>query len=140
MGYEVNTEGFRPPTASIEAVVKWPKPETIQDLRRFIDMINYFRACTSHAAETKAPQTNFFRNAKKKEMSKIPWNDEVLEAFQWTKNSLVVATRTIFLSSTASLMLKHFEHMIEGCEFVVRTDHKPLVSLLAQRPEKSSPR
>ena len=35
--------------------------------------------------------------------------------------------------------LKHFEHMLEGREFIVRTDHKPLVKAL-ERPEKASPR
>ena len=36
--------------------------------------------------------------------------------------------------------LKHFEHLLEGKEFKVRTDHKPLVKVLKQRPEKASPR
>ena len=36
--------------------------------------------------------------------------------------------------------LKHFDHELEGRQFVVKTDHKPLVRALAQRPEKASPR
>ena len=36
--------------------------------------------------------------------------------------------------------LKHFQHMLEGRQFVVKTVHKPLVKALSQRPEKASPR
>ena len=36
--------------------------------------------------------------------------------------------------------LKHFEHRLEGREFIVRMDHQPLVKALEQRPEKASPR
>ena len=37
-------------------------------------------------------------------------------------------------------LLKHFEHELEGRQFVVKTDHKPLIRALEQRPEKASPR
>ena len=36
--------------------------------------------------------------------------------------------------------LKHFQHVLEGRQFVVKTNHKPLVKALSQRPEKASPR
>ena len=36
--------------------------------------------------------------------------------------------------------LKFFEHILEGRQFVIQTDHKPLVNALEQRPEKASPR
>lgn len=36
--------------------------------------------------------------------------------------------------------IKHFKHIVEGREFVVKTDHKPLIYAFRQRPEKASPR
>lgn len=36
--------------------------------------------------------------------------------------------------------LKHFEHILECREFVIKTDHKPLIYAFAQKPEKASPR
>ena len=36
--------------------------------------------------------------------------------------------------------LKFFSHILEGHQFVIQMDHKPLVRALLQRPEKASPR
>lgn len=36
--------------------------------------------------------------------------------------------------------IKHFQHMIEGRECIVNTDHKPLTFAFRQKPEKASPR
>mgnify|MGYP004574948059 CR=1 FL=1 len=38
------------------------------------------------------------------------------------------------------MSIKHFEHTLEGREFTILTDHKPLVYSFSQRSEKSSPR
>lgn len=38
------------------------------------------------------------------------------------------------------LAIKHFRHLVEGREFSVHTDHKPLVFAFRQKPEKCSPR
>ncbi|GBM41814.1 Transposon Ty3-G Gag-Pol polyprotein [Araneus ventricosus] len=36
--------------------------------------------------------------------------------------------------------IRHFRHMLEGCQFIIFTDHKPLVYAFRQKPEKASPR
>ena len=38
------------------------------------------------------------------------------------------------------LSVKHFKHMLEGREFVILTDHKPLTFAFKQKNEKASPR
>lgn len=38
------------------------------------------------------------------------------------------------------LAVKHFLHMVEGREFTIYTDHKPLTFAYQQKPEKCSPR
>ncbi|GBM67980.1 Transposon Tf2-8 polyprotein [Araneus ventricosus] len=36
--------------------------------------------------------------------------------------------------------IRHFRHMLEGRQFIIFTDHKPLVYAFRQKPEKASPR
>ena len=38
------------------------------------------------------------------------------------------------------LTVKHFRYFVEGCEFSVLTDHKPLTYALSGRPDRYSPR
>ena len=39
----------------------------------------------------------------------------------------------------AYLSVKHFRHMLEGRNFVIFTDHKPLIFAFSQKPEKCTP-
>lgn len=36
--------------------------------------------------------------------------------------------------------VKYFRHMLEARHFVIKTDHKPLIYAISQKPEKASPR
>lgn len=36
--------------------------------------------------------------------------------------------------------VKHFEHLLEGRDFTIQTDHKPLIFAFVQKAEKASPR
>ena len=38
------------------------------------------------------------------------------------------------------LAIKHFRHFIEGCNFHILTDHKPLTHALSSKPDNHSPR
>lgn len=38
------------------------------------------------------------------------------------------------------MAIKHFRHMVEGREFAIYTDHKPITFAFCQKPEKCSPR
>ena len=38
------------------------------------------------------------------------------------------------------LAIRHFRHFLEGCQFHVLTDHKPLTFALQARPDRHSPR
>ena len=38
------------------------------------------------------------------------------------------------------LSIKHFRHFVEGCDFHIRTDHKPLTFAMGTRPDRQSPR
>lgn len=105
LGFTVDAHGYRPPQKKVDAIVNFPKPKTIHDLRRFIGMLNYYRRCLPKAAETQAPLNDFLKDGKKKDKRKVPWTEETLVAFQNCKDSIVNATKATFLNPTAPLAL-----------------------------------
>lgn len=88
LGYAVSTEGVKPPEEKIEAIKTYPKPKTIEDLRRFLGMINFYRENIPKAALMQAPLNNFLHNAKKRDKTVIEWNDEATKAFEACKASI----------------------------------------------------
>lgn len=192
LGYTVDEYGYLPPQKKVQAIVDFAKPKTISDLRRFVGMLNYYRCCIPHAAETQAPLCALFKDSKKKDKRPVPWTAETLKAFEDCKNSIVTAAKATFLNPDAPLALtcdasnislgasleqfednkwkplgffsrklspaetrystydrellaifaalKFFKHLVEGREFVIKTDHKPITFALHQVASKASDR
>lgn len=88
LGFEVSTEGIRPLPEKVQAIVDYPRPETIQDLRRFLGMANFYRAHIPDAAKQQAELNKFLHNSKKRDKTKIQWTEESIAAFDQCKQSL----------------------------------------------------
>lgn len=105
LGYKVTRQGFSPPEAKVQAIVDFPKPETVTELRRFLGMLNYYRRCRPHAAHAQATLNDFTKDSKKNDKRKILWTPESEAAFNHCKDKIATAARVSFLSSTAPLAL-----------------------------------
>ena len=105
LGYSVNENGYHPPEDRVEAIATFSKPETIADLRRFLGLLNYYRLCIPNAAHTQAPLTDLLKGAKKSSKKKIVWTPNTEQALQASKDSLISATKTSFLSPAGPLTL-----------------------------------
>lgn len=88
LGYQVSSEGIEPPLEKVNAITSYPKPETIADLRRFLGMVNFYRDSIPNAARIQAPLNAFLHNSKKRDKTKIEWNNEALQAFELCKASI----------------------------------------------------
>lgn len=88
LGYEVNKDGIQPPKEKVAAIVDYPKPQTIDELRRFLGMINFYRENIKNAAILQAPLCKYLHNARKKDKTPISWNDEATLAFDACKDSI----------------------------------------------------
>lgn len=88
LGYRVTSEGIRPLEDKVKAVSEYPKPETVEQLRRFLGMVNFYRSHVAGAADHQARLNEFLHNSKKKDKTKIPWNAEAEAAFEQCKVSL----------------------------------------------------
>lgn len=50
LGYTISKHGIKPTEQKVEAILNFPKPKTVSDLRRFLGMANFYRLCLKHAA------------------------------------------------------------------------------------------
>lgn len=67
LGYTVNEKGIRPTASKVEAILNFPKPKTIIDLRRFLGMVNFYhRNIPQAAATTSTPEFLSYQLKKKR--------------------------------------------------------------------------
>ena len=76
LGYTINSEGSKPTLEKVQAILKFPKPRTIVELRRFLGLVNFDRRNLPHAAETQAPLNQFLHDTRKNDKREITWSLE----------------------------------------------------------------
>lgn len=192
LGTIITSKGIRPLPEKVEAIRNFPNPTTIQELRQFLGMINFYRRWLPNAAQEMLPLTNLLQNVKSKS-AKIDWNQELEDAFKKIKQLLADSTELIYPDPNDKLALavdasskaiggvihqvtqhgivrpisffsrklstteqnystydrellamysgvQQFRHFLEGREFTIYTDQKPLMYAFKQKHEKASPR
>ena len=73
--------GYTLSPTKIEAIVKFPKPQTVEQMRRFVGMMNFYRESIPKAAHSQMHLNKFFTSAKKKDKTPINWDAEAERAF-----------------------------------------------------------
>ncbi|GFV78501.1 hypothetical protein TNCV_3478161 [Trichonephila clavipes] len=66
LGFQVCSSGIKPLEDRVEAILKFPKPATITQLRRFLGMLNYYRRFIRQAAHILAPLVKFLKGIRNK--------------------------------------------------------------------------
>ncbi|KAG6457967.1 hypothetical protein O3G_MSEX010581 [Manduca sexta] len=105
LGYHVSKDGMKPLEEQVKVISDFPRPKTVEELRRFLGMINFYRRHLPKAAEIQAKLNVFLHNSKKKDKSRIPWTDESIKAFEQCKQSLKRAVTLEFPSADAPISL-----------------------------------
>lgn len=104
LGYVVNENGIKPSPEKVDAIINFPKPKNIEELRRFLGMFNYYRSSIPFAAKLQSPLNDFQKgNPKKKEV--LAWSEEQTKAFEKLKKALSNATLLCHPSPDAELYL-----------------------------------
>ncbi|XP_023245119.1 uncharacterized protein LOC111642839 [Copidosoma floridanum] len=88
LGYVINSDGSKPSVDSVQAVLNFPKPRTVVQLRRFLGMVNTYRRGIPHAAKTQAPLNDYIRGSVKNDKREIAWTPEADAAFEKAKEDL----------------------------------------------------
>ncbi|KAG8187072.1 hypothetical protein JTE90_016170 [Oedothorax gibbosus] len=141
LGYRITAQGTQPMEDKVSAIVNFPKPSTVQEMRRFLAMNNFYRRFISRAAETQAPLFQFLKGAKKNDKRQIIWTEEAEKAFQQCKNDL--ATQPILAhpssSATISLAVDASDSAIGGVLEQI-AHHAAPVRYPSQQPSPLKPR
>ena len=88
LGHIVSNKGIETDPKKIEAIVNWPSPRTVHEVRKFLGFTNYYRKFVYKYAQIARPLNKLIsgENAKKKH-KKFEWGDEQEQAFQKLKEA-----------------------------------------------------
>lgn len=92
LGYKVSADGISPPTDRIQAISSYKKPKDVQELRRFLGMINFYRDCLPKQAELQHELNKYLQNTKKNDKTPIEWTEKSNNAFEKCRQSILNAT------------------------------------------------
>lgn len=88
LGYEVSEKGISPLPDKVKAIDSYPKPETVEQLRRFLGMLNFYRNHIPNAASVQGTLDKYLHGATKRDKSRIEWTEEANRAFEKCKENL----------------------------------------------------
>ena len=103
LGYEVSEQGIHASPEKVKAVVNWPKPQTVHDVRSFLGLASYYRRFIHGFSQISGPMTELTRSS-----AQWRWEKAREESFLALK---------IALATAPVLRLPDFDH-----QFVVTTD------------------
>ncbi|GBO27271.1 Transposon Ty3-I Gag-Pol polyprotein [Araneus ventricosus] len=105
LGHKIDKYGITPLPEKVEAISNFPRPKTVQDLRRFLGMLNFFRRFLPQAAQKQLPLQKMLGKCKKRDKTPLNWTDESDQAFQNCINDLKEATHLAHPNSNAAIIL-----------------------------------
>lgn len=105
LGHIVSEKGIQPDPAKIDIVQKYPQPKTVDEVKRFIAFINYYRKFVPNFAEKASPLNRLCRK-------NIPfeWDEHCQKSFETLKQCII------------SPPILQYPDFSENSEFVVQTD------------------
>lgn len=103
IGHVIRRDGVTPDPSKIEAVMKFPTPKNVKDLKSFLGLAGYYRRFIKNFAKIAKPLNSLF-----KEGTEFKWEQKQEEAFTTLKH---------ILTSDSLLQYPDFSK-----EFVLTTD------------------
>ncbi|XP_060809920.1 uncharacterized protein LOC132904015 [Amyelois transitella] len=105
VGFRVSPQGIRPLDDKVKAIIEYPKPKNVNELRRFLGMVNFYRKHIPHAVKSQTLLSGYLHNAKKNDKTPIVWTQEAESAFCECKLQLENAVMLSHPSTDATLAL-----------------------------------
>ena len=120
MGHVITSEGLRTDPEKVKAVTEYPRPQNLEELRRFLGMINYLARYLTHLTEVIYPLQNLL----KKDVS-WTWSESQEHAFQTVKQMIVKSPVLAFYDPEKELTLEN-DASEYGLGSVLTQDGKPV--------------
>nr|XP_021204760.2 uncharacterized protein LOC101740309 isoform X1 [Bombyx mori] len=105
LGHEVSAEGIKPLPEKVQAIMNYPPPTTVKELRRFLGMYNFYRRFVPNAAKFQSPLNDILAGPKTKGTQSITMTPEQQEAFNSCKKSLSEAVMLAHPGPAAQLAI-----------------------------------
>lgn len=105
LGHSINNLGCTPKKDKVDAILNFPKPQNIGELRRFLGMINFYHRFIPNIAVILAPLNQILSGAKKRDMRQIEWDTNLESSFENAKKAMAEATLLHHPSIDAKLSL-----------------------------------
>ena len=67
MGHKITQDGLQSDPEKVEAILKMPAPQSVEELRRYMGMVNYLAKFLPNLADVLTPLQNLLRK-------EVPWN------------------------------------------------------------------
>ena len=103
LGFEVGPRGIQASPGKVRAIIEWPRPKSVHDVRSFLGLASYYRRFVRGFSEMARPLTQLTKNG-------VEWNWSTAQHQAFNRLKLALTTAPV-------LKLPDF-----GRQFVVTTD------------------
>ena len=152
LGRHVLSEGISPLTTAVDAIVNFVKPEKQRALRRYLGMVDYYHRFIPHCAAKLMQLSTLLTEANEthtrlspKSNFDLSWNESENSAFIEPKQMQSFFSKKLSPAETrysafdrellaVYATIRHFRHNLEGRNFFVNADHKPLTYVVTSQP------
>ena len=86
LGFVVSKDGVSTDPSKVEAVVNWPQPKSVREVRGFLGLTGWYRVFIMSYAKIASPLTKIL-----KKNNYFEWNAKAQESFEKLKDALVIA-------------------------------------------------
>jgi hypothetical protein len=87
LGHVISDEGIAVDLAKVEAIMEWPVPMNVTEVRSFMGLSGYYRWFVEGFSKIPNPIMEL-----QKKNKKFVWTEECAEAFRWLKELLTIAS------------------------------------------------
>ncbi|GKV36628.1 hypothetical protein SLEP1_g44736 [Rubroshorea leprosula] len=143
LGYIIIAQGIKMDPSKIDAIVNWPTPTSMHDVRSFHGLTSFYRRFIKNLSSIVAPITDSLKG------DKFLWSDKAQQSFEELKRKL---TETSVLALPNFDMMfevdcdasnvgigavlsqeEHWSHYLLSKEFILHSDHEALKHLNSQQ-------
>jgi len=86
LGHRVSYRGIEPQVEKLDVIRKWPRPESVKEVRTFTGLCSYYRRFVRGFADIAAPLNELTMKGRR-----FQWSDYCEEAFETLKTVLTTA-------------------------------------------------